>query len=104
MGSGAAFFFFTLIKNRDVLQWKKYDEKQSSHELKAGGRGLHKQTTTDKQLQEPSAREGEGRWGWMNKRETLVTKMESTHFSAVWKYGLHFMIQFPLPPPFPSLR
>lgn len=24
--------------------------------------------------------------------------MESPHFSTVWKYGLHFMIQFPFPP------
>lgn len=43
VGSGAVFFFFfffTLIENRDVLQWKKYDEKHSSHELKARGRGL----------------------------------------------------------------
>lgn len=27
--------------------------------------------------------------------------MESRHFSAVWKYGPHFMIQFLLPPFFP---
>lgn len=40
--------FFTLIKNRDALQWKKYDEKLSSHELKAG-EGL-RQTTTNEQL------------------------------------------------------
>lgn len=34
VGSAA---FLTLIKSRDALQWKKHDEKQSSHELKAGG-------------------------------------------------------------------
>lgn len=31
------FLFFTLIKSRDAQQWKKHDEKQSLHELKAEG-------------------------------------------------------------------
>lgn len=96
-GSGI-WCFFTLIKNRDALQWKKYDEKLSSHELKAGGG-----TTTNRQLLMNSTqsalleKEKEGGVGW-RRESTLLTKMESTHFSAVWKYGLHFMIQFPLPP------
>lgn len=37
MGSAAPFSFFTLIKSRDAQQWKKHDEKQSLHELKAEG-------------------------------------------------------------------
>lgn len=57
MGSAAPFSFFTLIKSRDAQQWKKHDEKQSLHELKAEGEaagggeagegwgtGRHKQT------------------------------------------------------------
>lgn len=57
MGSAAS---LTLIKSRDAVQWKKHDEKQSSHELNAGGVGrgngeggrteTNKQTTTDEQL------------------------------------------------------
>lgn len=57
MGSAAS---LTLIKSRDAVQWKKHDEKQSSHELNAGGEGgemerggrteTNKQTTTDEQL------------------------------------------------------
>lgn len=55
--SGICCFFFTLIKSRDALQWKKHDEKQSLHELKAemerrgaGGLQANKHTTTDEQL------------------------------------------------------
>lgn len=118
VGSAAPFSFFTLIKSRDAQQWKKHDEKQSLHELKAegevagwgvrgGGRvDTNKQTTTDEQLRRALHwQRGRGRKRRNDGRErerTPVTKMESPHFSAVWKYGPHFMIQFPLPP-FPSL-
>lgn len=54
-------FFFTLIKSRDTLQWKKHDEKQSSHELKAGrGRqeGGDGQRQTNRQLLTNSCTEG----------------------------------------------
>lgn len=78
------FFFFTLIKSRDAQQWKKHDEKQSLHELKAeggrwrvGGRrwrgegwgtGRHKQTDNYWRTAAPStslterAREEEKEW------------------------------------------
>lgn len=47
MGSAA---FLTLIKSRDALQWKKHDEKQSLHELKAErGRRGEGETGRDKQ-------------------------------------------------------
>lgn len=104
MGSTA---FFTLIKSRDTLQWKKHDKKQSSHELKGReGEVGDSKRQTNRQLLTNSCTEhsadGEGereRRGVEGEREsTLVTKMESPHFSAVWKYGSHFMIQFPLPP------
>lgn len=117
LGSAA---FLTLIKSRVTLQWKKHDEKQSLHELQAergGGRGWCKgggggQRQTNRQLLTNSCtehftdREGEKRGNEGGKGErasTLVTKLESPHFSTVWKYGPHFMIQFPLPLFFPSL-
>lgn len=105
MGSAA---FLTLIKSRDALQWKKHDEKQSSHELKAGVWGVGGRAETNRQLltnsctEHSTDREGERAGGGYKKKErTLATKMESPHFSTVWKYGPHFMIQFPLPPFFP---
>lgn len=80
MGSTA---FLTLIKSRDALQWKKYDEKKGSHELKAGGGGGQEggdgQRQTNRQLLTNSCtehftdregeREREGRRRRKKKRE-----------------------------------
>lgn len=60
MGSAAS---LTLIKSRDAVQWKKHDEKQSSHELNAGGEGGEiergdRQRQTNRQLLTSSCTEG----------------------------------------------
>lgn len=63
VGSAACsfFFFLTLIKSRELLQWKKHDKKQSSHELNVQGGGdmdWKKQLLTSTMLMLKEEKEG----------------------------------------------
>lgn len=108
--SGICCFFDFNQKQRRSAVEKAWRKAKFTWAKGGGGRRgerraeTNKQTTTDEQLHRALHwRRGRGRKrrkrGKEREREsTLVTKMESPHFSAVWKYGPHFMIQFLLPP------